>query len=94
MDAEQNVDIERLLEEIDRSPFHRGDRQRNIAMRRDDDDRHGDETLFHGRQEFEAVDFWHAHVRHDAGAVVLSDRFKECSRGLMRANRVTLRRQQ
>ena len=43
---EQSVAVERLLEEIDRSPFHCGDRQRNIGMRGDDDDRQRDAALF------------------------------------------------
>ena len=80
--VEQCVVVERLLKEIDRSSFHRGDRQRNIAMRGDDDDRHGDAALFHFCQQIEPAHFRHAHVRHQATAVVSFDHIEECSRGI------------
>jgi len=81
-------------QEMNRSLFHCIDRQRNIAMRGDDDHRHGDRRSFIFSNKSSPVISGHAHVRHEATAVVLLDHIEECSRGFMRANRVTLRRQQ
>ena len=60
----------------------------------DDDDRHGDASLFHFHccQEIDSAYFRHAPVRHHAAVLVLSDRVEKCLSGFMSADRVPLDR--
>ena len=91
--SEQNVSLERLLEKIECSLEHGGDRELSIPLSGDHDDRHRDAPLIHRRQEIESVYFRHMYVRHHATGIALSDRVEEYLSRLMRVNRVTFRRQ-